>query len=251
MARFCAVSRGLFKDRRFSPFWWSTVLMLACVALFIHLGQWQQGKAERKQAAQAQIDQRSHGGLISFPATQITSAVEQEALQYATVTVRGRFEPERQFLVDNRVYQEQAGYHVVTPLRIAGSDVRLLVNRGWIPAAANHRDIPAIATSKDEVELTGTAILPGNRFFTLGKEAATEQWQPLWQNLDMARFKAAVPYPVQPLIIQLDASSPAGFARDWPRPDERWEKHLSYALQWYGFAASAVLIWFYMGWRKT
>jgi hypothetical protein len=35
--------------------------------------------------------------------------------------------------------------------------------------------------------------------------------------------------------------------RDWPRPDDRKERHLSYALQWYGFAASAVLIWLALG----
>jgi surfeit locus 1 family protein len=38
--------------------------------------------------------------------------------------------------------------------------------------------------------------------------------------------------------------------QDWPRPDERWEMHWSYALQWYGFAISAVLIWFVLSWRK-
>jgi surfeit locus 1 family protein len=67
----------------------------------------------------------------------------------------------------------------------------------------------------------------------------------------LARFKKLVPYAVQPVVIQLDTASPAGFARDWPRPDERWEKHLSYALQWYGFAASAGLIWFFLSWRKS
>ena len=43
---------------------------------------------------------------------------------------------------------------------------------------------------------------------------------------------------------------PAGFVRDWPRPDDRKERHLSYALQWYGFAASAVLIWLALAWRR-
>jgi len=108
--------------------------MLACGALFIHLGQWQQGKAERKQAAQTQLETRAQRGTIAFPATLISAPTDLDALNYAPVTVRGRFETDRQFLVDNRIYQEQAGYHVITPLRIAGSDVRLLVNRGWLPA---------------------------------------------------------------------------------------------------------------------
>lgn len=227
--------------------------MLACAALFLHLGQWQQGKAERKQAAQAQLDQRLQGGTITLPATLLKPA-DLDALRYAPVTVRGRFEPERQFLVDNRVQQDKAGYHVITPLHLRDSDLRLLVNRGWIPAAANHQDIPLVPTPGEEVELRGTILLPGTRFFTLGKEAPAgpdSPWQALWQNLDLARFKTSVPYPVQPVVLQLDAASAAGFDRHWPRPDERWEKHFSYALQWYGFAASALAIWFYLGWRKS
>ena len=52
-----------------------------------------------------------------------------------------------------------------------------------------------------------------------------------------------MPYPLQPIILQLDPAAPGGFVRDWPRPDERADKHLSYALQWFGFAATTVGIW--------
>lgn len=224
--------------------------MLAASALFIHLGQWQQGKAERKQAAQARLEQQAHAGPISLPNRLIADQADIEALNYAPVTMRGRFETDRQFLVDNRVYQEMAGYHVITPFHLAGSEVRVLVNRGWLPASAHHQELPVIATPDGDIELSGMAVIPGNRFFTLGKEAPSIQWQGLWQNLDMERFKNLAPYPVQPVVIQLDATSPAGFQRDWPRPDERWEKHWSYALQWYGFTFSAFMIWFVLAWRR-
>lgn len=253
MARFCAASRARFKGRRFSPPWWGTLAMLACTTLFIHLGQWQQGKAETRQALQARLDDRAQGSAVPLPAMPLADPAAIAALAYAPVTVRGRFEPERQFLVDNRIYREQAGYHVVTPLRIAGSETRVLVNRGWIPAMADHRELPAIAIPTEEITLTGTALPPADRFFTLGKDAPIvpdRPWPALWQNLDLARFRAAAPYPVQPLVLQLAADAPAGFARDWPRPDERWAMHFSYALQWYGFAASALLIWFFLGWRR-
>lgn len=222
--------------------------MLGGIALFVHLGQWQHGKADRKRTAQALLDGRSHSAPIALPTAPIAGV---EPLRYAPVTVRGNYDLAHQFLVDNRVYKDVAGYHVVTPLRIAGSDMRVLVNRGWVAAPANHSELPAIDTPQGEVELTGTATVPASRFFTLGGATpASATWQAVWQNLDLPRFAAAVSYPVQPVVIELDAAAPTGFIRDWPRPDERWEKHLSYAFQWYGFAASAVLIWFFMGWRK-
>lgn len=211
----------------------------------IQLGNWQHAKAQRKLAAQAELDARRGDAPVNLSPT----LVDAEALHARPVVVRGRFDPTRQFLVDNRIYREQAGYHVLTPLIIDGSDTQVLVNRGWIPANAHHDDIPQVDTPVGQVTLVGTAIVPASRFFTLGQDATG--WQPVWQNLDLARFAHLAGHPVQPVVVQLAANAPAGFVRDWPRPDERFERHLSYAWQWYGFAASALLIWFALGWRRA
>lgn len=242
----CARLRAVTSGRRFRPSPWGGLLALAVAAGCIQLGNWQHGKADRKAAAQALLDHGMQDGTIQLAGT----PVDAEALRARQVVVRGRFETERQFLVDNRIQRERAGYHVITPLRIEGSEMRVLINRGWIPAADRHSDIPDVPTPVETVELRGTATLPGQRFFTLGTEPATKAWQPVWQNLDLARFRSLAPWPLQPVVIQLDPASPAGFGREWPRPDERLERHLSYALQWYGFAASAVLIWMALGWRR-
>ena len=155
----------------------------------------------------------------------------------------------QEFHLAPRYWQGQFGYGLITPLKLADGRV-LLVNRGWIPALARHADIPQVATPTAPVALHGIAVVPGSRFFTLGGAPAAGAWQPVWQNLELARFAGSAPYPVQPVILQLAADAPAGFVRDWPRPDERFERHLSYAWQWYGFAASAVLIWFALAWRR-
>ena len=219
---------------------------MALAAGCIQLGNWQLGKAERKQAAQALLDQRGADTPVSLGSTR----ADADSLRSRPVSIRGRFETEHQFLVDNRVHREQAGYHVITPFHLDGGNMRVLVNRGWIPAPARHADIPRVDTPSGPLELRGTAVVPGTRFFTLGGGNSDSAWQPVWQNLDLARFAGLVPWPVQPVVVQLDAAAPAGFVRDWPRPDERLERHLSYAYQWYGFAASAVLIWLALGWRR-
>ena len=222
------------------------MVALAVAAGCIHLGQWQHGKAERKQATQALLDQRGAGAPVDLGAT----PADAEALHFRPVTVRGHFETAHQFFLDNRVHREQAGYHVLTPLRIEGSQMHVLVNRGWIPASERHSDLPRVETPAGPVSLHGTAVIPGTRFFTLGSEPPGDAWQPLWQNLDLARYARLVPWPVQPVVLQLAPDAPAGFAREWPRPDERFERNLSYAWQWYGFAASAVLIWLALGWKS-
>ena len=242
----CAGLRSATSGRRFRPSLWGGALALAVATGCIQLGNWQHAKFDRKQAAQKLLDARG----VDAPITLGASPVDAEALRSHPVVVRGRFETERQFLVDNRVYREQAGYHVLTPLRIEGSSMRVLVNRGWVPARASHSDLPVVATPDGPVELTGIAVVPGSRFFTLGTEPATRAWQAVWQNLDLARFGEVLPDPLQSVVIQLDAAAPGGYLREWPRPDERADRHRSYALQWFGFAVASLGIWIYLLWRR-
>jgi surfeit locus 1 family protein len=233
----------------FRPRLLPTLLALALIALFISFGQWQWNKASVKGNLQTLFDTRSAEPTIQMPAATADAA----SMRYRQVFVRGRYEPEFQILIDNRVHREQAGYHVVTPLRIENSEMRVLVNRGWIPALAEHSRTPAVETPAGIVEVSGMAIIPGTRYFTLGTEKAgsTAEWQSVWQNLDLARYGKAVSFSLQPLIIQLSPASQAGgFAREWPRPDERIERHVGYAFQWWGFALATVLIWLVVNFRR-
>lgn len=233
-------------SRRFVVFG-GGLLVAVLVPLFVSLGQWQWHKAAVKEARQALLDARAAEAPVQLAAT----PVDAETMRFRRVVVRGTFETSKQILIDNRIHHEQAGYHVVTPLRIEGSEgsegneLRVLVNRGWVAAGPSRAVLPEIATPQGPVELLATAVVPGTRFFTLGAAPAGNEWQVVWQNLDLARYRTQVDFPLQPIVLELDPASPAGFAREWPRPDERIERHIGYAWQWFGFAAATVLIWLF------
>lgn len=210
---------------------------------FISLGLWQWRKAETKTAQQIELDARSHDIAIAMPIT-LANAADVESLRHHRLLLRGTYDAAHQILIDNRLHQEQAGYHVITPLQLAGSNMHVLVNRGWLPAPADHQQQPVAKVPAGEIELNGIAALPSRRIFNLMPQP-TSGWAPVWQNLDIERFRSVVPYPLQPLIIELDPASPGGYVRDWPRPDEGAERHRSYALQWFGFAAASLGIWGY------
>jgi len=221
---------------------WGGLLLAVLIPSFVSLGLWQWRKNEAKLQLQAELDSRSHGAPVAMPAAPAAAA----DLRYRHVRLQGVFEPERQILLDNRVHREQAGYHVLTPLKLDGSEMRVWVNRGWVPAGPDHASLPTIQTPAGSIELTGVAVVPPTRFFTLKPpEAPGRTWQTLWQNPDMERLRAAVPWPMQPVLVQLDAGAAAGYAREWPRPDERADMHFGYALQWFGFAISSLGIWLY------
>jgi len=137
------------------------------------------------------------------------------------VLVRGQYEPQYQILIDNRVHQGQAGYHVLTPLRIEDGNVRILVNRGWVPMGADRAQIPRLETPGALVEVEGVATVPQTGGFHLGTaRPAGTQWQPVWQYLDLSEYARHVPFPVQPVVVLLAPQSPAGgFARHWARLD--------------------------------
>ena len=216
------------------------LLLAVLIPSFVSLGLWQWRKAETKTAIQAELDSRSSDLAVAMP----TAPADVDELRHRRVLLRGTYDAARQVLIDNRLHREQAGYHVITPLRLAGSEMHVLVNRGWVAAPADHKIVPAAEVPAGTIELTGIAVVPGQRFFNLAPQP-TSGWDAVWQNLDLARFRNAVPYPIQPVVVQLDPGAPGGYVREWPRPDERAERHRSYALQWFGFALASVAIWVY------
>jgi len=227
------------------------LLVAVLVPLFVSLGNWQWQKAEVKRERQALLDARAAEAPVLLTGT----AVDAEALRYRRVVVRGRFDAAHQILIDNRIHREQAGYQVITPLVIedaadnAAKGLRVLVDRGWVAAGASRAQLPAIATPDGSIALVATAVVPGTRFFALGPQPARIDWQDanarVWPNLDLARYRQAVDFPLQPVILQLAPESPAGFVREWARPDERIERHVGYAWQWYGFALATLAIWLF------
>lgn len=235
--------------RHFQPRLWPTLAALVLVPLFIAAGQWQWNKAAAKAALQNELEARGAEPALLLPPTR----VDAQSLHYRKILARGRFEPQHQVLIDNRIYRGQAGYYVITPLHLEGSALRVLVNRGWVPAAAYRRAPPQIDTPSESISLSGTATLPGTRFFTLGKDEAAlaPGEQSVWQNLDVERYAKAVNFPIQPVILQLDPdASVGGFVRDWPRADDRRQTNLGYALQWWSFAATTVVLWLVLNLRK-
>ncbi len=216
------------------------LLLAFLLPAFVSLGLWQWRKAETKTAIQAELDTRSSDVAIAMPSL----PADVDSLRHRRVALRGTYDAARQVLIDNRLHREQAGYHVITPLRLEGSEMRVLVNRGWLAAPADHQIIPQADVPAGTVELTGIAVVPSQRFFNLAAQPGSG-WDAVWQNLDLARFRTALGTPLQQVVIQLDPAAPGGYVREWPRPDERAERHRSYALQWFGFALASLGIWGY------
>ncbi len=218
-----------------------TLATLLLVPLLLSLGLWQANKADKKQAMQDIYEQRGQSALVQIGA----EPLNLEGIRFSRVAVRGYYEPAYQVLLDNQIYKGQAGYHVITPLRIAGSTIRVMVNRGWVPIGVDRNKLPVIVSPQSEVEVTGYAQEPSGKYLELAQPDDTQQgWQKVWQNLDIKRYKKSVPFAIYPITILLDpASSAGGYMRDWPKPDARIEVNRGYAIQWYLMTIALMVIY--------
>jgi surfeit locus 1 family protein len=235
----------------FRPSWLGTVVTICCIPLFIKLGLWQYHKAEQKQALQAMYDTYEHAAPELLPAV----ISQPEDWRYRQIKVVGEYVPRYQILLDNQVENDLVGYHVITPLKIQDTQRFILVDRGWVAAKDKHTDLPEVDTPKGTQEVIGQGWLPSAKFYTLEapvRDKDYTDWQPVWQNMDMAQYAKSVPFELVPLVIRLNAASNAGgFVRDWQRPDDRMTTNIGYAYQWFGFAVAALAIYLFISFKKV
>ena len=235
--------------RRFRPRLLPTVATVAGIALFVTAGHWQQGRMEQKEALRAQFDAASASPPVALPA----EPVDWAAWRYRPVTVQGTFDAARQILIDNKVEEGRAGYHVVTPLLLADGRA-VLVNRGWIAAGETRAQLPPAPLPAGMVTVQGRLNVPAAHYVELAHAAPAGG---VWQNLDPARFAAASGLPVLPIVLEQTApligstKIADNLVRNWPAPDFGIEKHRIYMMQWYLFAATAAGMWLFLNLRKA
>jgi len=167
----------------FRPSLLLTLATLVMLALCIRLGLWQYNKAESKQALQTQLGKRLAEPTVALPG----KITDLEAWRYKRVKFAGVYDTRYQVLLDNQVENTVAGYHVLTPMQVEGSELYVLVNRGWIPGSAE-RKVPLVSAPQGRQEIEGDIGVLPPKFFTLGAPPpADEKWQQVWQNMDMQR----------------------------------------------------------------
>lgn len=234
---------------QFKPSLIGFVMLTVCVLLFIKLGSWQYQKAQKKLAFQTQLDKSMSSKADVLP----MSDESLESLRFKQVRFVGQYDSEHQIYLDNQVNGETAGFHVITPVKVKNTNLYVLVNRGWIPANAKHDDLPVVATPSIEQTFDGQIWVPSTKFFTLEKaiQSGSNSWQKVWQNMDLIAYQSKVNFKVLPYMVKLNPESTAnGFARNWPRPDDRSTMHIGYAYQWFGFAFAACLIYLFVSFKK-
>jgi surfeit locus 1 family protein len=220
------------------------VAALAGMAATFSLGRWQLSRAAEKQALQATLAERQRLPVLDGATLAGHPAPDQAAaLLHRAVTLRGSWLPGRTVYLDNRVMDRRTGFYVLTPLRLAGSEAVVLVQRGWAPRNFTDRQaLPPVATPAGEVRLDGRIAVAPSRAYALGADDAGA----IRQNLDLQAYRAETGLPLSALMVWQTGAPSDGLLRQWPEADSGVDKHHGYAFQWFGLCAliAVLLAWF-------
>ena len=220
-----------------------TIGVILLTFLFLALGFWQLDRLAQRRTANALLLARMNLPPLSIDG----SALDPEADSLRRAVVHGVFDPTQEILLRNRTYNELPGVHLLTPLRIAGSEAAILVDRGWIPYEMSSTDQRAVFPRPEgQVEVLG--ILRRSQLRSSSFSPADPPLGPgrprldAWHRVDLPRIQEQIPYPLLPLYLEQEGSPATGTegAARYPRPAPEVAlsegSHLFYAIQWFSFA---------------
>ena len=222
---------------RFTPTFAPTIAALFTLSVTLYLGYWQQGRALEKSVLQAEFDARGGAPRVALDSNMEMANPLQ--YRYTRASARGEFLVDGQFFLDNKFDHDRVGFHVITPLKIDGTNRYLLVNRGWVSRGSGYPVPPEVPAPSGLIKVEGVLTLPSARFLELSP--ATIQGA-VWQNLTIDRYRRVSGRDTLPLVL-FSTDGDGGLKPVLERPDARAEKHVEYMLTWYSLAATIVIFW--------
>lgn len=223
------------------PRWIAGHLLVASVAASCAgLGVWQLQRLEQRRDINALIGQR--GRLPLQPLETLSGP--PASLVHRRVVVTGRYDTSREVVLRGRSLNETPGHHLLTPLvRPDGSAV--VVDRGWVPADMDEPPVSAASPPAGQVTVTGV-LTPSQDKGVLGPRDPPTGTLRRTGRVDVARLARQMPYKLHPLYVRLgaqDPTQPGNRPAIPPSPPTDEGPHLSYAVQWFLFAAICLVVY--------
>lgn len=228
---------------RFAPGWPLWIFVLAFLPLLVILGFWQLERAAEKRQMQAQMDANR-----SAVAETLKELQQQADPSWRPLYLQGQFDPERIWILDNRIRGGQAGVEILQVFDDQASGLSLIVNRGWI-AWPDRRQRPTVTTPELSVQLDAEALPGAEQGFTLGPSGGTAGWPKLISRVDLASMAAGVDRPLLNWTARLKTGSQAAFTLDWPALPMTASKHMAYAVQWFALAIALLALFIWAGFQ--
>ncbi len=198
----------------------------------MRLGFWQLDRRAERQ----RYNREAAARLAAAPVPLRLVTGDSAAVRLQRVTGEGTLLFEREYALAGRSRNGSPGAHIVTPLRVEGSDTLVLLLRGWVYAADAATVDFARWREPAAVRFEGYVLpLPAPSAENDSLSAAPGALR----RLDRVRLEARLGAPLAGFYVVQTAGGEAGDSvpvRVPPPPVAGEGMHLSYAVQWFLFA---------------
>lgn len=236
-------------DRRLlQPRWLvAHTVVLAVVVLFVVLGLWQLRRHDERVSLNEIGERRLSSTAVDVE--DLLAEDDIEALRYRRVLGAGEYVFDHEVLIRSQVYRGTAGFHVITPL-LLDDNTAVMVNRGWVPVDFQRLPAGEVRSPGGRITIEGWVELSQERPL-FGPEDPSEGKLETLNRVDIDRIAQQVPMALLPVyIVEIGEDgeelpipvTPPAFQDEGP--------HLAYAIQWFGFAAVALVGYFFLTKRR-
>jgi surfeit locus 1 family protein len=204
-------------------------------AVCISLGVWQLRRLGERQAFNLELRSRA----ATAPVDVRDLPADTAAAHFRRVKISGTYDFDHEIVVTNRSRDGSPGVNIVTPVRIAGSDSAVLVNRGWVysPDAMT----VDLTRWREPDRVDGDAYVESYSTRTGNSQSPSHRRAYRW--LDHRTLSQAFPYPIGShyvVLIGQGGKTPQGVPPRVAVPPLDEGPHKSYAIQWFSFAAISI-----------
>jgi surfeit locus 1 family protein len=218
----------------------ATLLVILAIGVQVRLAVWQLERLQERRVYNARVQAQLDQPPLTLEAS--TQLDDLSTMEYRSVVVRGEFDSTQEVALRGQSWNGKLGARLLTPLRIAGSDRAVLVDRGWIPYEETENG------RWPQYAQTGVVTVRGQIRASRHQTGFGFQTDPTpvpgarltaWNQANVEAIGAQTPYPLLPVYLQ-QAPEPdpdtvlpyAGLAS----LDLSDGSHLGYAGQWFMFA---------------
>jgi surfeit locus 1 family protein len=206
---------------------------ILAAALFARLGFWQLARLHAKEQRNVAIAAQQGAQPVELASLPRDTALAH----YRRATATGRFDFDRELVLSARTHEGSPGVDLVTPLRLAGSDTAVLVNRGWVYSPDGASVDRARWREPDVAIVTGYV----EQYAPDAGTTSANSDRRIVRRVSRREASSRIPYPLAPyyLVQTGDTASAHPVRREMPALDEG--PHRGYAIQWFAFAVIALV----------
>ncbi|MFE7428310.1 SURF1 family protein [Streptomyces sp. NPDC057545] len=216
------------------------LLVLVLIPTMVELGFWQLHRHEHRVAQNSLISRNLKAAPVPVASLTSPGHTVPRSDYWRTVTATGTYDTAHQVVVRRRTSTEdRVGVHVLTPFDLKGGGT-VLVNRGWVPAAASQRAFPEVPPPpRGEVTVTGR-LKADETTGTSGIKDISDLPDRQVMLINSSQEAERLSRPVLGGYIEQISPEPSGGSPELiAAPDDSSiGPHMAYAVQWWLFAAA-------------